>query len=486
MRTTLLQSSSYDDQFERQLDVSFRRSFLALCAGYFVLAFGGLIYVASTAPRVAWESDAWKTWMRLGLLATAALLAICFLLWNRRRISNRNQMMTAVSALVIIIGVIMLGSRMLMQPVIPGLAAWGLGDIAALHILACLLLPWRVKDCLIPFAPLLILWIILVPAAQQEWDQFARLATAIISPAVLIPGAAISAWRFKRSEEDFDRAMLGERVRNIGGELSRARIVHDAMFPRPTDTGHVQFEYEYVPIQELGGDYVHLHCCRSSGRVYLTLLDVAGHGLAAALTVNRLFGELERIRAENPDAEPADVMELLNRYIYLTMAPYNLYATGTCIMIDPNTGELKWATAGHPPGIFRSVTGKISDLAGTTMLLGALSYAEFNPNQQSMKIAPGDVVIVYTDGAFEARDARGERFGIHRLRETSDFNPPPRSWPRFLSNAVTKHMHGAAEDDMLIASLRFVSYRIVQEPENQAESAQPEALVSEQPSMLPM
>jgi serine phosphatase RsbU (regulator of sigma subunit) len=320
------------------------------------------------------------------------------------------------------------------------------------------------------------MWIVIVPAMHSDWDAFTRLVTAIVAPAVLIPGAALAAWRFKRSEVDFDHAMLGQKVKNIGGELSRARLVHDAMFPKPTDTGHVVFEYEYVPMQELGGDYVHVHHCRTSGRVYLTLLDVAGHGITAALTVNRLFGELERIRAESPDAEPNEVMELLNRYVNLTMAPYNLYATGACLMLDPNTGELKWVNAGHPPGLIRRVDGTLIDLPGTTLLLGASSYAEFVTNQQSTALRPGDSVIVYTDGAFEARDRMGERFGLQRLRETAAFNPPPRSWPRFLITAVGKHLKGAAEDDMLIASLRLCSYRI-EAPKTSAEFRLPTAEV---------
>jgi len=281
-----------------------------------------------------------------------------------------------------------------------------------------------------------------------------------VSPAILVPGALVAAWRFKRSEEVFDRDMLGQKMKNIGGELVRARVVHDAMFPRPIETGHVSFEYEYVPIQELGGDYVHLHHCRITGRVFLTLLDVAGHGLAAALTVNRLFGELERIRAENPDAEPSDVMELLNRYIYLTMAPYSLYATGACIMVDPSTGELKWVNAGHPPTLVRHLNGTVSDLGGTAIMLGAHSYAEFQTNQKSIKLSIGDVVIAYTDGAFEARDEHGKRFGIEGLRQTARFSPPPRSWPRFIATAVHKHQHGLAEDDMLIATITLNSLRV--------------------------
>ncbi|MHC5003964.1 MAG: PP2C family protein-serine/threonine phosphatase, partial [Planctomycetota bacterium] len=180
-------------------------------------------------------------------------------------------------------------------------------------------------------------------------------------------------------------------------------------------------------------------------------------GLAAALTVNRLFGELERIRAEDPDAEPAQVMELLNRYIHLTMAPHSLYATSACIMLEPSTGEVKWVNAGHPPALIRKVTGELSELAGTTMLLGAQSFAEFEPNQKSTQLGAGDVIIAYTDGAFEARNPQGQRFGLNKLRKTAKFNPPRRNWARFIANAVSKHHGGHAEDDVLVASLHLRS-----------------------------
>jgi len=237
--------------------------------------------------------------------------------------------------------------------------------------------------------------------------------------------------------------------------------VHEAMFPRPF-TGHIMFEYEYQPIQEIGGDYVHVQACGETGRVTLTLLDVAGHGLSAALTVNRLFGELERILAENAAAEPGEVMRLLNRYINLTMSHHGLFATGTCLRLDPNSGELLWVSAGHPPALVRHGHGQISELPSTGMLLGALPPDEFDPNQQQRMIQPGDVVIAYTDGAFEARDANGRRFGIERIRETARFDPPPRSWPKFIANAVARHHAGHAEDDVLITALTLQSLRVAE------------------------
>ena len=57
-----------------------------------------------------------------------------------------------------------------------------------------------------------------------DWEIFDRVVVVIMSPIVLAPGAGIANWRQKRSREDLERLMLGEQVRSIGGELSRARI----------------------------------------------------------------------------------------------------------------------------------------------------------------------------------------------------------------------------------------------------------------------
>ena len=98
-------------------------------------------------------------------------------------------------------------------------------------------------------------------------------------------------------------------------------------------------------------------------------------------------------------------------------------------MLDPTTGVLNWVNAGHPPSLVRRPDGSVIDLPTTTMLLGALGSEEFTADSSQVSLRPGDVVIAYTDGAFEARDDAGARFGLDAVRETARFNPPPRSQP---------------------------------------------------------
>jgi serine phosphatase RsbU (regulator of sigma subunit) len=475
-------SDYLESQPSGQLDALARQRMSVLCIVYMVLGlFALIVFAIGDMPDLfeAAESNTredamnlWRGWGRLGGYAAAILVAAYFLWIHRSRMKTRDDVVSAATMMVVLSGVLILASRLVYLRVDNFSAAWGVIDVFTMHIVACMLLPWDPKESAKPFALLLLVWMMsfIVPNST-DWEITTRLVASIASWAGLLPGMGLAWFRGQRREEVAEREMLGEQMRTMGGELSKARIVHDAMFPEEFDTGHVRFEYDYRPIAEIGGDYVHVHNCADSGRIYLTLLDVAGHGLAAALTVNRLFGELERIRAEDPDAMPGTVMDLLNRYINLTMATHSMYATGACIMLDPSNGEVAWVNAGHPPAIVRKSDGSIRDLGGTTMLLGALAPEEFETNQKSTNLEPGDVLIAYTDGAFEARDLNGERFGLDRLRETTKFNPPPRDWSRFIANAVDEHHCGNTEDDVLVASLHLRSLRIGALRDEQRSSA---------------
>jgi serine phosphatase RsbU (regulator of sigma subunit) len=406
------------------------------------------------------DQDITRGWGRLGAMGLALAVIAFFLLYQRRRVRTKVEVTNAVTLMILITGAILLASRLLVAGALTDYPILGLLDIVAMHLVVCFVMPWNARDATMPFGALMVVWAatFLVPHAT-EMEMLDRVVAIIVSPVVLVPGALVARWRAQRRAEDRQRAELTERVEHFGGELTRARIVHDAMFPQQF-TGHIAFEYEYQPIREIGGDYVHTHVCPDTGRVLLTLLDVAGHGLAAALTVNRLFGELERILAENRNAEPAEITSLLNRYIFLTMSRHSLFATGTCMLLDPANGMLKWVSAGHPPSLVRHADGRVAELETTAALMGAIEPESFDPGQAEMKLSPGEVVIAYTDGAFEARNGEGMRFGMDRVRETARFDPPPRSWPKFIAGAVAQHHEGFADDDVLIAALTLRSMRV--------------------------
>jgi len=454
-------------EYERQLDVWFRRRFGILCVAYMAMVMAQCIEFTFFSGATAWGAEERWPMIRLATFGLAAITIGYYALFCRPKLESRSQMVSTVGQLILLLGGLSVIGRLAMQPVDSTSVTWGLLDIGLLHVLGCLILPWTPRESVGPIIALLLVWAIavLVPipgfSDQRQADILDRFTVVVLSPIVLAPGSFIAMQRMRKHHDNVERQILGKRVKSISGELSRARIVHDAMFPHPFDDGYVAFQYTYKPLQEIGGDYVHISIDRVAHRIHMTLIDVAGHGLPAALTVNRLFGELERIRAENADAEPAEVIELLNRYVNLTMAKHDLYATATAIMLDATSGSLKWVNAGHPPAILRRADGRLQEIAATNVLLGALSYAEFEPLQHEEVMRPGDVLVAFTDGAFEARNGQGKQFGLEGIRETLSFTPPPRDWTRFLTTAVEKHHAGLCDDDVLIATLNLHSLRVV-------------------------
>ena len=468
--------AEFSVEYERQLDTWFRSRFGVLCIAYAALLVAQLMYFLLFTATNVWASKLRVGTMALGMIAVGYYAVMC-----RPRLGSRAHMLGAVVQLMLLLGGLAIVGRLVMQPLVPTSVTWGLLDLALLHFLACLILPWTPREAVAPVVALLFIWAVallvpippFMPSPENRTEILDRFSAVVLSPLILAPGSFVAMQRMRKHHDDIERQILGRRVRTISGELSRARIVHDAMFPRQFDDGYLAFHYTYRPIQEIGGDYVHMHVDRVSHRIYMTLIDVAGHGLAAALTVNRLFGELERIRAENPDAEPAEIVELLNRYVHLTMAHHDLYATATVTMLDLTTGELKWVNAGHPPAIIRRSDGSLIELASTNVLLGALSYAEFEPHQQQERLRPGDVLVAFTDGAFEARNKAGRQFGLEGIRKTLSFTPAPRDWTRFLTTAVEKHHNGMCDDDVLIATLSLLSLCVPAAPsESGSEKAE--------------
>lgn len=323
---------------------------------------------------------------------------------------------------------------------------------------ACLFLPWRPVESLRATVPLLVVWAAATLLLPSDSNLMERVLKVAFSPGILLPGLAIGAVRLQRHRQRFRATMVGRHFMTMRRELSQARALHESMFPRPHDDGFVRFEYSYAPARELGGDFVHLHV-GGDGTLHLALIDVTGHGLSAALTVSRLYGELERIRAESPNADPDEVLRLVNHYIHLTMLRHGIFATAIALMIDPYAGKLRWANAGHPPGYRRTVNGTVDALASQSVLLGALPSGEFEITCGELDLAPGDVVLLYTDGVMEARGRDGSMFGLAKLRELLQRHPAPQHWPQFVAAQVGKFSGGRSSDDVLVASVAMMKIR---------------------------
>jgi serine phosphatase RsbU (regulator of sigma subunit) len=211
-------------------------------------------------------------------------------------------------------------------------------------------------------------------------------------------------------------------------------------------------------MRHIGGDYLYVfrHQREDASCVLsVVVLDVTGHGVPAALTVNRLHGEVELLFAEDPEASPGQVLRALNRYIHLTLAKHSIYATALCMRFDPAGDRMDAASGGHPPAFLVGTDGTIEDISPTTFVLGACRDEDFDPGETGFRFHEGDRVLAYTDGAIEARKADGIMLRIDGLRAMiASGRPEPGDWPGQLLGAVTGYRGGApTEDDTLFVEV---------------------------------
>lgn len=448
--------SLFGTEYEHELETWLQRRFRDLCIAFICL--GGVYLLLKLFGMGVGEH--WVDWL-ISVAGSVLAVAIALYYLTRRnwQTASRDLIVMHASRMILMLGATSILTQLALvargvnfdsTQMLPRLFYW--------HFIACLFLPWTGRESVRPMVPLMVLWAVCVIGFNLGEGFIAAVLTVLFGPGVLIPGLGVCSLRLSRHSRQFRREMVGRHFMSMRQELARARSIHESMFPRPYDDGHVQFDYTYLPMRELGGDFIHLHV-GPEGLVHVSLIDVTGHGLAAALTVNRLFGELERIRGELPLAEPDEVLILLNRYINLTLVKHNIYATAACATIDPYLSELRWAAAGHPPGFLRQVSGSVASLEATTVVLGALADDEFATDLTTTPIRAGDELVIYTDGVIESQDRAGRQYGLSPLRELMHRKPPPRNWPQYVTSVIQKHCAGRSSDDILVASLRFVSTR---------------------------
>ena len=155
--------------------------------------------------------------------------------------------------------------------------------------------------------------------------------------------------------------------------------------------------------EDASGDYYDVFDL-PEGRVAVVIGDVSGHGLGAARVMAQARALL---RAFAETIEGLDhVLNLLNDSLTRDMAAGRFMSLFVAVA-DPSTGAVEWHSAGHPPPmLWRAATGAVEKLEPRGRVLGVMEDAGYGPAPR-LELAPGDVLLLHTDGATEAMDPQG-------------------------------------------------------------------------------
>jgi serine phosphatase RsbU (regulator of sigma subunit)/ketosteroid isomerase-like protein len=225
-------------------------------------------------------------------------------------------------------------------------------------------------------------------------------------------GKIVEEWSANSATPVLEALALEIREReHVEQELRVARTIQQASLPKevPTLEGW-QIDPYFQPAREVGGDFYEFFEI-DDGRLALVVGDATGKGVPAALVMTATCAFLGGV-ATASGASPGEVLARVNEAV-LARIPPNMFVTCFYAILNPKSGHLIYANAGHNLPCCRREDGA-SELKSRGMPLGLMPGMTYEEKETVLE--PREGVLFYTDGLIEAHNPQGDMFGTPRLR----------------------------------------------------------------------
>ena len=193
-------------------------------------------------------------------------------------------------------------------------------------------------------------------------------------------------------------------------ELAQAREIQLGLLPsEPPELDGYELAGFNLPCRAVGGDYYDF-LSHKDGRLGLFVADVCGKGLPAALMMSSLEARVQMLLETEPDA--ASALRTLNRNV-ARRCPLGRFITAFYGILDPSTGTLQYANAGHNYPLIIRADGSVESLSSAGLVMGLFEDIEYPAGEVVLR--SGDLLILYSDGVTEAATSEGVPFGEEGL-----------------------------------------------------------------------
>jgi serine phosphatase RsbU (regulator of sigma subunit)/catechol 2,3-dioxygenase-like lactoylglutathione lyase family enzyme len=246
-----------------------------------------------------------------------------------------------------------------------------------------------------------------------------------------------------------------EAERRAARELEIARQVQFRLFPqRQPSLNSLEYAGICVQARQVGGDY-HDYLDLGRGRFGLVIADIAGKGMAAALLMANLQANLRSQSATASD-QPEVFLRCVNHLFYEN-TDESAYATLFFGEYDDETRMLRYANCGHLAGLVVRSSGHVDRLESTCTVVGL--FKDWVCQLEQLRLMPGDLLALYTDGITESFNEADEEYGdarlVDALRRSSEQSPD--SIIAFIVDEVRQFSREQHDDITLIVARCRVS-----------------------------
>lgn len=226
--------------------------------------------------------------------------------------------------------------------------------------------------------------------------------------------------------------MLEDQAEVIDADLARAELIQRSLLPQvPPRLDGWSIETLYRPGTRVGGDFYDITVLNVH-YVGIVIADAAGHGVAAAM-LSVLFKHGLDLRGSEGVRMPAEVLRLANKHLNADISAPGTFITAVYALVDRFSGQVRIASAGHPPCVTTSASADSPLVVRTGPALGLQDDPVYE--ETTVDLEQGERLFLYTDGALQGSNQKPQDL-VANLNDT-----------KAERNAVLKNLYAEAIDD---------------------------------------
>lgn len=403
----------YRSEYRLRIAFCFKNRILILCASITAIFFGAITASLILFPEIS-------LFHRAKVFAAICIGSALILFMNRKAGCEKCIYRSKTNAILFILYILIV-SHFAAEGIVNG---FSYANYIIFLFFSLVLLPWTVMEAgllaLMQFAAFFIyasvrdLSVISFPptifGSDPLLNGFAHLIISAVMCLII---------RYHDNARDVNNFLMikdiEKRKNQMEQELLFASRIQNSLVPQPFNSKIADVFITYRPVGSIGGDYANFQLVDDKHLIFF-IGDVTGHGVPAALMVNRLHTEFDRLASSGQ--HPGTILKKLNQFIVRAFDGTNMYLTAFCGMVNAQDQKIYYSNYGHPPQyIYRLHNSEVTGLEAQTSLLG-LELDDGNAiYEKEIEYKAGDMVFLFTDGILELKNQSGEEYGGQRLKQ---------------------------------------------------------------------